>query len=188
MWDQVWGRVVADASRTSVQLGFVVSAVFLVALTLALVRRAGWSPGRRVVAVLAALGLALFPALTLARRGIELRIPTCERSWGLGLTTAEQVLNLALLVPAGFFAGWALRRVWPVAVAALFLSVGVESVQAVFGLGMCQTGDVVRNVAGAVLGAYEGAVLARWLQGRSRGRTAEGGRVSPGGQDPRAGE
>ena len=170
MWDQVWGRVVADASRTSVQLGFGLSAVVLVALTVVLVRRAGWPPGRQVLAVLAAFGLALFPALTLARRGIELRHPTCEWSWGLSLTTAEQVLNLALLLPAGFFAGWALRRVWPVALAALLLSVGVESVQAVFGLGMCQTGDVVRNVAGAVLGAYEGAVLARWLRLRSRAR------------------
>ncbi|MEO5652362.1 MAG: hypothetical protein ABIN79_01020 [Marmoricola sp.] len=105
MWDQVWAVVVILTDRRSVRLGYVVSAVGLVALALALTRRAGWATGRRVLGVLAALGLAIFPAMTLARHGIELRVPTCEWGWGVRLITPEQVLNFALLVPAGFFAG-----------------------------------------------------------------------------------
>ena len=188
MWDQLWAYVVGYTARRSVRLGYAVSAVVLVGLTLLLVRRAAWPLGRRALAVAAALGLAIFPAMTLARRGIELRMPSCEWGWGITLITPEQLLNFVLLVPAGFFAGWALRRVWPVAVVALCLSAGVEGVQAVFGLGSCQTGDVVRNVAGAVLAAFEGTVVARLLLTRRTRRAERVGVVSPDGPVRRVGE
>ncbi len=161
-WDQVWGTVTSLLGRRSVQLGYLASASVLVVVTILGSRRAAWEAGRRAVAVAAALALALFPALTLARRGVDLRRrPTCEWAWALEPTNAEQLLNLVLLLPAGFFAAWALRRVWPVALGALALSLGAEAVQAVLSIGWCQAGDMARNVAGALAGAVAGALLGR---------------------------
>lgn len=164
-WDQVRGMLTELLGRPSVQLGYVVSAVVLAAVTLFAARRARWDGGRSVVAVAAALALALFPALTLARRGVDLRRrPTCNWVWGLEPTNAEQLLNLLLLLPAGFFAAWALRRVWPVVLGALVLSLGAEAAQAVLDIGTCQAGDIARNAAGALAGALSGALLARLLR------------------------
>lgn len=172
-WDRVWGLLTELLGRTPVQLGYAVSAIVLVGVTLLATRRLRWEAGRSTVAVLAALALALFPALTLARRGVDLRrSPTCDWAWALEPSNAEQVLNLVLLLPAGFFAAWALRRVWPVALAALALSLGAEAAQATLDIGSCEAGDMARNVAGALAGAVCGALLARVLLGvRARRRT-----------------
>lgn len=162
-WDKVWALLTELLGRPSVQLGYVVSAVVLVGLTLLATHWSRWGAGRSAVAVLAALALALFPALTLARRGVDLRrSPTCDWAWGVEPANAEQVLNLVLLLPAGFFAAWALRRVWPVLLAAMALSMGVEAVQATLDIGTCEAGDMARNVAGAWVGAVCGALLA-WV-------------------------
>ena len=170
-WDQVWALLTLLLGRRSVQLGYVVSAGVLVGLTLVAAWVAQWRPGRILVAVLAALSLALFPALTLARRGIDLRRrPTCDWAWALEPTNAEQVLNVVLLLPAGFFAAWALRRVWVVVLAAVALSVGAEGVQAILDIGACQAGDMTRNGAGALVGAVAGALLARALSLGDRDR------------------
>jgi hypothetical protein len=170
-WDQVWALLTILLGRRSVQLGYLVSAVVLVAATLVAVRVARWERGRSAVAVLAALALALLPALTLARHGLDLRRhPVCDWAWTLEPDDAEQVLNLVLLLPAGFFAAWALRRVWPVVLAAAALSVGVEATQAILDIGTCQAGDMTRNAAGALLGAAAGALLARALLLRARER------------------
>lgn len=156
--------------QRSVHLGYLVSASVLVTVTLVAARRARWGAGRCAVGVAAALSVALFPALTLARRGVDLRRrPTCDWAWALEPTNAEQVLNVVLLVPAGFFAAWALRRIWPVVLGALALSVGAEALQAALDIGTCQAGDMARNVAGALVGAVCGALLA-WLVLRMRRR------------------
>jgi hypothetical protein len=163
-WDQVWGLLTILLGRRSVQAGYVVSAVVLSLAAVVVARRARWDATRTVVGVAAALSLALLPALTLARRGIDLRRqPTCDWAWGLEPTDAEQVLNLVLLLPAGFFAAWALRRVWTVVLAAAALSIAVETLQATLDIGACQVGDMARNAAGAFLGAVAGALLARLL-------------------------
>jgi hypothetical protein len=163
-WDQVWLLLTLLLERRSVQLGYLVSAVVLVTATLLVVRVARWDRGRSAVAVLAALSLALFPALTLARRGVDLRRhPTCDWAWVLEPSNAEQVLNLVLLLPAGFFAAWALRRVWVVVLVAAALSVGTEAAQAILDIGACQAGDMTRNAAGALVGAVCGALLAHLL-------------------------
>lgn len=166
-WDQVWALLTELLGRPSVQLGYLVSATVLVAATLVLVRRAGWDTRRSSVGVAAALALALLPALTLARRGVDLRRrPTCDWAWAVEPTNAEQVLNLLLLLPAGFFAAWALRRVWPVVLGALTLSIGAEAAQAALDIGACQAGDMARNAAGALVGAVSGALLALTLRAR----------------------
>ena len=171
-WDQVWGLLTELLGRPSVQAGYVVSAAVLVVAALVLARRARWGTGRSAVAAAAGLTVALFPALTLARRGVDLRrSPTCSWAWALEPTNAEQVLNLVVLLPAGFFAAWALRRAWPVVVGALVLSLGAEATQAALDIGACEAGDMARNAAGAVAGAVLGALLGRLLAPR-RGRAA----------------
>lgn len=168
-WDKVWALFAVLMGRPSVQLGYAVSTVVLVGATLLATRRLRWEAGRSAVAVAAALALALFPALTLARRGVDLRRrPTCDWAWALEPSNAEQVLNLVLLVPAGFFAAWALRRLWPVVLAALALSLGAEAVQAALDTGTCEAGDMARNVAGALAGAVCGVVLGWLLRSRHR--------------------
>jgi hypothetical protein len=169
-WDQVWALVTELLGRPSVQLGYAVSAVVLVGLTLLAVQRARWGGGRSVVAVGGALSLALFPALTLARRGVDLRrTPSCDWDWALAPANAEQLLNLVLLFPAGLLGAWALRRIWPVLLVALVLSLGAEAIQATLDIGACQAADMARNVAGALAGAFCGVLLG-WalLWGRAR--------------------
>ncbi len=171
-WDQVWALLTILLGRRSVQLGYLVSAAVLVVAALVAARRARWDAGRTAVGVAAALSLALLPALTLARRGIDLRRrPTCDWAWALEPTNAEQVLNLVLLLPFGFFAAWALRRVWPVVLFSAALSLGVEAAQAALDIGACQAGDMARNAAGALVGALAGALLgARLAPGRHPNR------------------
>ena len=72
-WDQVWAMLTELLGRPSVQAGYVVSAAVLVVAALVLARRARWTAGRSAVAAAAGLTVALFPALTLARRGVDLR-------------------------------------------------------------------------------------------------------------------
>jgi hypothetical protein len=168
-WDQVWRLLTILLERRSVQAGYLVSAVVLVTASLVAARVARWPAGRTAVGVAAALSLALFPALTLARRGVDLRRrPTCDLSWSLAPSNAEQVLNLVLLLPAAFFAAWALQRFWVVALAALALSLGAEAAQAALDIGACQGGDVARNVAGAWAGAVAGVLVALSPAGRAR--------------------
>jgi hypothetical protein len=173
-WDQVWNLLTILLGRRSVQLGYLVSATVLAAAALAGARRARWDAARTAVGVAAALSVALLPALTLARRGVDLRRrPTCDWAWALEPTNAEQVLNIVLLLPAGFFAAWALRGVWPVVLGALALSLGAEALQAALDIGACQAGDMARNIAGALVGALAGALLARLLvRGGPAGGTA----------------
>jgi hypothetical protein len=172
-WDQVWGLLTELLGRPSVQAGYVVSAAVLVLAALILARRARWGAGRSALAAAAGLTVALFPALTLARRGVDLRrSPTCNWAWALEPTNAEQVLNLVVLLPAGFFAAWALRRAWPVVVGALVLSFGAEAAQAALDIGACEAGDMARNAAGAFAGAVLGALLGRLLASR-RGPAAQ---------------
>jgi hypothetical protein len=172
-WDQVWAMVTTLLGRRSVQLGYAVSAAVLVPVTLVLARLARWGAGRSAVGVAAAFALALFPALTLARRGVDLRRhPTCDWAWALEPDNAEQLLNLVLLLPAAFFAAWALRRFWVVILGALVLSLGAEAVQAVLSIGFCQAGDLARNVAGGLVGALAGALLGRLTGWRGAARNS----------------
>lgn len=70
---------------------------------------------------------------------------------GLSLGTSEALLNALLFAPFAFFAALAGRRAAPVLLSVLACSSAVEAVQSVTGLGTCQTADVVRNVAGAMV-------------------------------------
>jgi hypothetical protein len=85
------------------------------------------------------------------------------------LGSAQTLLNVALFVPAGL--AWTLltRRPWRVLVALGALSVVVEVVQGVTGLGANDVADIVANVVGAAVGTAA-AVTMGWLADAVRGR------------------
>jgi glycopeptide antibiotics resistance protein len=64
-----------------------------------------------------------------------------------------------LLLPFGVAAGYALRRLWPVVGLGVVAALLIEATQGWLGNGSCQGDDVVRNIAGAVLGAGIGVAL-----------------------------
>jgi glycopeptide antibiotics resistance protein len=71
------------------------------------------------------------------------------------------VLNVLLLVPWGVAAGYALRRFWPVVAVGAAASLLIELTQGLLGNGTCHSDDLVRNAAGAVIGAGIGIVAAQ---------------------------
>jgi hypothetical protein len=124
-------------------------------------KSAGWPRDRLYAGRAAAASLSLALAVTLARvtPGLSLHWRGCTMGDGLPLDDAEGVLNVLLLVPWGVAAGYALRRFWPVLLAGVAACVLIELTQGLLGNGSCQGDDVVRNLAGAAVGAGIGLVL-----------------------------
>lgn len=148
--------------QTAVVVTFLVAAALLVPLAAASARSRGWHWSRRLCAAAAALGVALVLAATLGRgSGHQLRSPSCALDPGLSLTTSEAQANFVLLMPAAFFGYLATRRLAPVLGALLVVTLGVEAVHSVSGLGFCQVADLVRNTAGAVLAGLAALVADR---------------------------
>ena len=125
-------------------------------------RAAGWSRDRVYAARAAAAALSLALAVTLARAtsGLSLHWRGCTPGIGLPLSDAEGILNVLMLVPWGIAAGYALRRFWPVFLVGAAASLLIEATQGLLGNGSCQGDDLVRNLAGAAIGAGLGIVLA----------------------------
>ncbi|MCW2776412.1 MAG: hypothetical protein JWN17_137 [Frankiales bacterium] len=78
--------------------------------------------------------------------------------------TPEGLGNLLLFSPAAILAVAAVGRPWQVAAAVALLSVGVEAVQAVERVGVCDASDVVHNALGALVAALATALLRRRRQ------------------------
>ena len=124
-------------------------------------RRARWPKDRLYAGRLAAASLSLALAVTLARvtPGLSVRWRGCADGWGLPLGDAEAALNVLMLVPWGIAAGYALRRFWPVFWLGAGCALLIEVTQGLLGNGACSADDVVRNLAGAGIGAGIGVVL-----------------------------
>ena len=151
-------------SRPQTLVTLVLAAVVLVPLAVLVARWAGWSRGRATATVLAALGVALVVAATLGRYdsySFWRWQVHCLVQPGLGTGSAEARLNLVLFAPACFFGVLALRRYLPVLGSAVLLSGAVEAVQSMTGMGVCQTSDLVRNVAGGALAGLAALALVR---------------------------
>jgi hypothetical protein len=156
---------------------------------------AGVTRGSRWLALVAAGCLAVAVALTLARPGLR----SSEADWSRvraaclvtdarGLTP-EALLNLLLLVPFAALAVLALGHpilVWSVAVLA---SAGIEVVQAAYAVGTCDSSDLIRNAAGALVAAALAASLRKGGQAveaavvmnqRTRARNRAGARPGAG--------
>ncbi len=121
----------------------------------------GWPQDRLYAGRAAAASLSLALAVTLARvtPGLSVDWRGCTGGVGLPLTTAEGILNVLMLVPFGITAAYALRRFWPVFLAGAGACALIELTQGLLGNGSCQGDDVVRNLAGAAIGAGVGLVL-----------------------------
>ncbi len=131
-------------------------------------KAADWPRDRLYAARVAAAFLSLALAVTLARvtRGLSVDWRGCQLGAGLPIDDAEALLNVVMLLPFGVAAGYALRLAWPVILTAGGASLLVELTQGLLGNGTCHSADVVRNVAGAAIGAGLGVVLAN-IYGRS---------------------
>jgi hypothetical protein len=166
-------------------VGLVVSVVVT-----ALALRQGWLVAPRwlvFAAVLSVVGVMVFTVLREAvllvqevASGAPLDPPGRQglREWSADgwwratadpLGSAQVLLNVALFVPAGF--AWTLltRRPWRVLAALGALSVVVEVVQGVTGLGANDVADIVANVVGAAVGTAAGVVMG-WLADAVAGR------------------
>jgi hypothetical protein len=125
-------------------------------------KAARWPRDRLYAGRAAAAALSLALAVTLARAtpGLSVEWRGCQAGWGLPIDDAEGLLNVVMLLPFGVAAGYAVRRAWPVLLVAAGASVLVELTQGLLGNGTCDSSDVVRNLAGAAIGAGLGVVLA----------------------------
>jgi hypothetical protein len=122
--------------------------------------------GSRVLAAASGAALAGAVAITVARPGLGTGVrggtanltalATCTVSdpW---VVSPEALLNVALLVPFALLAGLAIGRPVLVIVIAVLASAGIEAVQAMYSLGVCDSSDLVHNGVGAVDAALLGA-------------------------------
>jgi hypothetical protein len=134
--------------------------VFLGAVGFVVARWRGWAA---LPAVLAGCGLALAVAVTLARPGGSFTLATTDPIGmcvgnEFSLTGSLERLNLVMMAPFAFFATLATRR--PVAVLGVSaaFSGGVEFLQALTAIGVCEAQDFYNNTVGAFF-----AVLVAWL-------------------------
>lgn len=155
-------------------------------------RRRGWvstPSGLAFAAVLSVVGILVFTVfresvvvLQAIASGAPLDPPGWRglRGWtpdGWWRATADPLgstqvlLNGVLFVPAGFAWTIVTRRPWRVVLVLLALSVAIEVVQAVTGLGANDVADIVANVGGAVLGTVA-AVVFGWVVDEAAGSGA----------------
>jgi hypothetical protein len=183
------GRVLEFFVSTGLLPALAVGLVVSVVVT-ALALRQGWLVAPRwlvFAAVLSVVGVMVFTVLREAvllvqevASGAPLDPPGRQglREWSADgwwratadpLGSAQVLLNVALFVPAGF--AWTLltRRPWRVLAALGALSVVVEVVQGVTGLGANDVADIVANVVGAAVGTAAGVVMG-WLADAVAGR------------------
>ncbi|MCW2791128.1 MAG: hypothetical protein JWO76_226 [Nocardioides sp.] len=147
----------------------------LIALTLSLAAGVAWARRRgtgrdgRVLGFLVALPVAAIPAATLGRYGRPDPDLTALVHWAPGgwlrfstdLGRSEEILlNIALFVPAGAVLALVLRRPAATWAALIGLSLVIEAVQGVLGLGSPDLSDVLANSVGAFVGVLLGTAAA----------------------------
>jgi hypothetical protein len=183
-------EVLAFFVRTGVLPALAVGLVASVVVTVVATRR-GWlstSAWLLFGAVLSVVGVLVF---TLFREGVLIAqevasgAPLVMPGWnGLSdwspggwwratadpLRSSQVLLNIALFVPAGFLWTFLTRRPLRVLAALAGLSVAIEVIQAVTGLGANDLADIIANLAGAALGTST-AVVAGWAADAIAGRT-----------------
>lgn len=94
-----------------------------------------------------------------------------QRALADPLGDTQVLLNIALFAPAGFVWTVITRRPWRVLAALGALSVGIEVLQGVTGVGANDVADIVANVAGALVGVTAAVVLG-WFVDARRGHRA----------------
>jgi hypothetical protein len=173
------GRVLEFFVSTGLLPALAIGIVVSVVVT-ALALRRGWLPAPRwlvFAAVLSVGGVLVFTVLregVLVVQAVASGAPLALPGWpglldwspdGWWRATADPLgstqvfLNVALFVPAGV--AWTLltRRPWRVLAVLGALSVAVEIVQGVTGLGANDVADIVANVGGAAVGTAAALVM-----------------------------
>ena len=115
--------------------------------------------------------VSLIVAVTLLRSGLPQQIsPGRVADWSTAgveelrsdpFGSSQFILNVVLFVPAGIAWTWVTRRPAVVAAALVGVSVLIESVQAITGLGAPDVADLLANSVGALVGVCAAALLAR---------------------------
>lgn len=120
--------------------------------------------GRPALFFLFLVSLGLVIAVTLLREPWTGACPECLGQWHwervlTGRVGTEVWLNVVLFVPLALFATLLWRAPWRTAGIALLLSLAIEIVQPLVGVGANDAMDLVANAAGGLIGAGSGAVL-----------------------------
>lgn len=177
----VLGSFVSTGLLPALAVGVVASAVLTrVAVRLGWVRAPGWLIYAAMLSVAGVLVFTVFREGVLLAAAVVSGEPLLPPGWqGLRqwsphgwqravadpLGNTQVLANIALFVPAG--AVWTVitRRPWRVLAALCALSVGIEVLQGVTGLGANDGADIVANVAGALAGVAAGVALGWGVDG-----------------------
>ncbi|MFF0298861.1 VanZ family protein [Kitasatospora sp. NPDC004614] len=147
---------------------FLVTALLLGALSFFLGKARGlprWSAVMGGVSLAGVLTATLYPT-----GGARAASQMClySRDFAAAFETQQGLMNVALFVPLAFFAAHATRRPVPVLAGCVGWSAVTETVQSLTpGIGRaCDSGDLVANSAGALLGVALAVALRRAWPGR----------------------
>ena len=134
-------------------------------------RRSGRTDQAFGALVASLASVSLIVAVTLLRSGWPQQISLgrvtdwsttgLERLRSNPFGSSQFILNVVLFVPAGVVWTWMTRRPAVVAAALVGVSVLIESVQAITGLGAPDVADLLANSIGALVGVCAAALLAR---------------------------
>lgn len=144
--------------------------LLLLAAVLAVAFAATWLlrdrlPGRprRVLCFLLLVSLGLVLGVTLLREAPLGTCLECLTDWRIdrlldGRITTETLLNVLLFIPPAFLATLLWRHPFRVTTLLVLLSVGIEVLQALVGVGANDLLDVLANAVGALIGSWAGWV------------------------------
>lgn len=131
--------------------------VAAVALTVALRSQLG-TRGRRILFLASALACGVILQATLLREPPIGPCWTCLTQWSPtrllgGQVGLETALNIALFAPLGLFATLLSKRPWRVTGTAALLSIAIECIQPLLGIGANDLADLAANTLGALIGS-----------------------------------
>ncbi|MFT4110099.1 VanZ family protein [Propionicimonas sp.] len=158
--------------------------VVAIGLTTALRRRLG-TVHRRLLFLLATVSLGGIVQVTLLRDPPNAACWECLTQWPLdrlisGQLGTDTALNIALFLPLGLFATLLWKAPFRVTGAAALLSLVIEIIQPLLGVGANDLADIAANTLGALLGAglattallIRDAITSRQLDGRRLAKLA----------------
>lgn len=144
----------------------VLAAVFLGAAAAGTWWLRGRLPGRvrKVLFFLLVVSVGLVLMVTLLREPPLGTCWGCLTDWGLGKIIEGRVgtdvgLNIALFVPPVFLATLLLRAPWRITGVAALVSIAIEIIQPLIGVGVNDAIDVLANSVGALIGAGAATAL-----------------------------
>lgn len=175
------GNVIAYFLQPQVLVRGAVVVLVAVACTWLLRRRLG-GRGRAVLFLAFLLSAGLVVLVTLLREPTFTFCPSCAGEWWgvdkvlAGAVGTDVMLNVVLFVPPVFLATLLWRAPWRTAGIAAVVSLVIEVLQPVIGVGANDWMDLLVNTVGALIGAGLGA-LALWVRDAIVDRRVEVGRT-----------